>query len=327
MVDFMKSGNISPEEARRVEASVTRGVTTKEQGGVTNSVTEPPLAQQIRDWVETTTGWFNTTTCDKELNILSKSGKANRRMAFKRLVDGNILQRHPSRDGVFRRIEKLATKIDLSQSIPESNGITLPLGLNELVKIYDGNIILLAGEKDAGKTSYCLNIAADNMVTHEIHYFNCEMGVEELTNRLYEFNDVDFRDWQHYVNFYERSSNFADLIVPGKKVINIIDYMAIYENHFLIGQWIKDIHEKLNGAIAVIAVQKPGGRDEAVGGGVTLDIPRLYLAMSRGKMKIVSAKNRKNRAVNPNGMVIHFKLVAGAKFIQIDRWSIPEEEK
>jgi len=333
-IDLTEKGTVSPAEAERVNASVTGGneIATEAYHGsngeqqIATDSNKRSWTQEIRDWAETTSGYFSTATCDRELNILSKDNKAKRRMVFSRLVKEGVLQRHPSRDGIFRRVDTESVKMDLSQPVSDGVNINLPLGLNELVKLYPGNIVVVAGAKDAGKTAFCLNAIADNLTLQEIHYFNCEMGSEELTLRLREFDNVDMKDFQKYANFYERSDNFADAIIPGKGILNIIDYMTIYENHFLIGQWIEDIHKKLDGALAIIAIQKPQGRDLGVGGEVTLNKPRLYLAMSKGQVKIISAKNRKDRAINPNGMIVNFKLVAGFKFLPTDRWSIPEEE-
>lgn len=324
MIDLIKSGQVSKKEAQRVRASVMHNTNVT----IETKDTEETRAwtAEIREWVQTTSGYFSTATCDRELNILSKHNKAKRRVVFSRLVGEGLLQRHPSRDGVFRRIDSEITKMDLSQPVTDGVNINLPLGLNDLVKLYPGNIVVVAGEKDSGKTAFCLNVIADNLTLQEIHYFNCEMGNEELALRLREFDNVDMKDFEKYANFYERSDNFADAIVPGKGILNIIDYMAIYENHYLIGKWIDDIHKKLDGAVAIIAIQKPAGRDMGIGGSVTLDKPRLYIAMSSGQAKIVSAKNRKKREVNPNGLIVHFKLIAGFKFLLTDRWSISKDE-
>ena len=334
MINLTEKGTVSPAEVERVKASVTghnKEIDVTHNTSITHITSEADTVkrswtQEIREWAQTTSGYFSTATCDRELNILSKDNKAKRRVVFSRLVEEGLLQRHPSRDGIFRRVDTESVKMDLSQPVTDGEDINLPLGLNELVKLYPGNIMVIAGEKDAGKTALCLNVIADNLTKYDIHYFNCEMGSEELTLRLREFDNVDMKDFEKYANFYERSDNYADAIIPGKGVLNIIDYMTIYENHFIIGQWIKDIHNKLDGALAVIAMQKRRGTDLAVGGDVTKDIPRLYLAMGQGKVKIVSAKNRKDRAKNPNGLELRFKLVAGFKFLPTDRWSIPEEE-
>lgn len=280
---------------------------------------------EIREWVEAASGNFSTAQLDRELEITAKADKAKRRVILSRFVGEGLVKRHPTRNGVFKRVEVELVRMDITKDVGPGEDITFPFGLNEMVKLYSGNIAVIAGEKSAGKTAFCLNLMADNLHKSKIHYFNSEMGEEELSLRLRAFPDMDYKDFHKYCKMYERSHDFADVIEPGKGNINIIDYMSIYENAYLIGQWIKDVHDALEGAIAIIAIQKPPGRDMGIGGYVTQEIARLYLAMSPGRLKIVNAKNRKKPGVNPDGMIVNFSLVGGCQFIQKDAWSMPEE--
>ena len=154
------------------------------------------------------------------------------------------------------------------------------------------------------------------MRNYKILYMNSEMGDTELRLALERFKNTSLEDWKA-VELIERSYNFSDIISPND--INIIDYMEIYEDHFKIGAKIAQIHKKLKNGIAIIALQKPKGRDEGRGGSVTLEKPRLYLSMSCGNLKITKAKSwstlAKNTGQNPNGLTIDFKLVQGCKFI------------
>ena len=50
--------------------------------------------------------------------------------------------------------------------------------------IYPGNIVIVAGSKSAGKTSFLLNTVKENMHQHEIVYLNSEMGDTEFRKRL-----------------------------------------------------------------------------------------------------------------------------------------------
>ena len=329
MIDLTKSGTVSPGEAQRVNASVTQGVTNLEEHNKRNIEAEDrerAWTQEIRDWVQASSGNFSTAQLDRELEIVTKRNKAKRRTILARLVEEGLVSRHPTRNGIFRKLDKELVEMDITQDVGPGEDITLPFDLNKMVKLYAGNIVVVAGEKSAGKTALLLNVMADNLHKRKIYYFNSEMGSEELSLRIRAFPDMDYKDFAKYVKMYERSHDFAEVIRPGKGNINIIDYMAIYENHYLIGQWIKDVHDVLDGAIAFIALQKNPGRDMGTGGYVTQEIARLYLAMQSGQLKIVNAKNRMNPAVNPDGMVVNFKLVGGCQFIQTDRWSLPEEE-
>lgn len=283
------------------------------------------LSGQIRSWIEQTKGWFTSRECDNDLDIKTKRDKSTRRQVLFQLVQNGEVYRHPSKQGVFRKPDTDFRKMDFSEALSEAVKIKLPLDIHKFCKLYPGNIIVVAGEKDAGKTAFAMNTVAMNMGLWKIHYFNSEMGIEELIVRLRNFEDIPFENWEKDVDFYERSGDFADVIASGRGNLNVIDYMEIHENHYLIGQWIKDIHDKLRGALCLIILQKPRGRDEGVGGEVTLQKPRLYVSLRKGVAKIISAKNRRDSYVNPNGLEMQFKLVGGSLFLPQDQWSLPEE--
>jgi len=99
----------------------------------------------------------------------------------------------------------------------------------------------------------------------------------------------------------------------------------VYEDFWITRKYIAQIWRKLKGAIAIIGIQKPPGRDFALGGAGTIEKARLYLALESGNLKIVSAKNWKG-SENPKGKNLKYKIVSGCKLIQVDNWSALEKE-
>lgn len=160
----------------------------------------------------------------------------------------------------------------------------------------------------------------NNMHKFDVHYFNSEMGGSELKKRLSLFDDILLHQWKFKA--WERSDRFADVIKSGKGTINIIDFLEIHDNFYEIGGRLAEIHKKLKGAIAIIALQKNAGCDTGLGGFRGLEKPRLYLSMAPHSLKIVKAKNWQG-AENPNGKQVLFKVVKGCKFIQTKDWHTP----
>jgi len=142
--------------------------------------------------------------------------------------------------------------MDIMKPSENTVDVQYPLYLDSLFVTLPRNIIIVAGEPDSGKTALLLNFVKLNMEAFEIHYFNSEMGEMELRSRLSKFS-IPLEKWQK-VHWWERSSNFADVIRPNS--INVIDFLEITEGHYRIGTWIKDIHDRLRKGIAVIAIQK-----------------------------------------------------------------------
>ena len=282
-----------------------------------SEVRERNLSQEIRDYVLSTNGHFLSTDVHKELHLSTRQMKKTCSTILSRLVEERIIERSSNKNGCFRRIERNYEKMDFLSAGTDIVDIQLPFGLQDMVEIMPGNIILIAGEPNAGKTALLLNIIRDNMKKFEITYFNSEMGASELKKRLLKFDEISLNEWKF--NAYERTDNFADVIVPGKGRVNIIDFLELHDNFYEVSGKLTGIHKKLKGAVAIVALQKNRGTDTGLGGYRSLEKPRLALAMSPGTLKIVKAKNWKTQE-NPNGKEINFKIVQGCKFVSEGVW-------
>jgi hypothetical protein len=278
------------------------------------------FSHEIREWAMTTTGHFLTSDGHKELQLTTRREKKTFSMALLRMVDEGILERTGTRSGQYRRVDTEVEAMDFMSAETETVNIWLPFGLNEKVEIMPGNIIVIAGSPDAGKTGLLLNIIRENMREFQIHYFNSEMGSSELKKRLSNFDDLTINMWNFKA--WERSDNFADVIKPGNGKINVVDFLEIHDNFYEVGGKLAEIHKKLKGAIAFVALQKNPGQKMGLGGFRSAEKPRLYLSMDSGVLTIAKAKNWATPE-NPNGLQLNFKVVGGCKFIKTQGWHRP----
>ena len=278
---------------------------------------ERNLSQEIRDWLSVTKSLLSVTECDKELNIVTKRDKDNRRRIFCRLVGEGILERVEGRVGVFRVIERESQEIDfLSADGGAPLPIRLPFCLEKLVNIYRKNLVIVAGSKDAGKTAFMLNTVRLNMDRFKVVYFSSEMAAEEMALRLSKFG-YPLDSWKFKA--FERASNFADALDPD--ALNIIDFLEISDSFYLIGGELRKIYDKLRNGLAVIAIQKDEEAELGRGKGFSLEKARLYVTLNNKKhhneMKIVSGKNWAQPGHDPKGKVFKFKLVDSCKFLEM----------
>ncbi len=281
------------------------------------------LAEEVKAWVSVTDGNFSVTECNKALQSVTSVTNRNNfgaavRMAIKRLKDDGYIQKAGQKDGVYRRVNGEAPEIDWLNAEEQTWNIKWPFGIEEWVKTYPKNIIIVAGSPDSGKTAFLLNTVLLNMFDHQIHYFSSEMGKVEMKMRLSKFDEPLTR-WKFRA--VERDSNFADCIVPDQ--INMIDFLELTgaegAEFYKIGAFIKEIYDKLTTGIAIIALQKQFRSDLARGGIGSLEKARLYITLEKGNLKIVKAKNWATET-NPNNLNIKFKIVQGAKFIRTSEW-------
>ncbi|MCK9276319.1 MAG: bifunctional DNA primase/polymerase [Syntrophales bacterium] len=275
---------------------------------------ERNIQKEVEEWVSVTTGYWNVTECCQALQCVTKEEKTAVRVAVHRLYKAENIEKHGSRNGVYRTVDTQCEDIDFRSVIETPLDIKWPFRIEELVQIMPGNIVIVADEPNAGKTAFLLNLVKENMSRHEIYYFSSEMGAMEMKKRLSKF-EMPLEQWRFHPK--ERTSNFADVIKPN--AINVIDFLEVYDEFYKIGGLIKEIYDKLNNGIAVIAIQKNKGADYGLGGGRGLEKARLYLTMEPGKARIVKAKNWKTFE-NPNGMIIDFKLAQGCKFFTDKGW-------
>jgi len=279
---------------------------------------ERNLAEEIRQFVSVTLRDFSVTECDKELGIVTLRDKATRRKIFQRLKEEGIIEHAGNREGWYRLNTSTCRKIDFLNADTTPLRLNWPLGVHELVELFPKSIAIIAGSPNAGKTAYLLNLARKNMERCNTMYFSSEMGDVELRIRLEKFG-VPLETWERisFLTDFKLKDLLKTMDPDG---LNIIDYLEIYRDFYEVSGMIADIFDRLEKGIAIIAIQKPTGRDTALGGERTLEKARLYLAIEAGQMKIVKGKIWRDEMVNPNGMSIEFKLAAGCKFTNTTSW-------
>ena len=285
-----------------------------------NSNKDFKVSVEVRSWVEQQDGWFDVAALDKDLSIISPQHKATRRKAIQRLKEEGIIEADKERAGRYRFISKdfdvldwwnadTSNKFDFEWAFP----------IHDLCYLLPGNIVVIAGSGDAGKTCLSLDFVQRNMHKHPVIYLTSEMTREELDGRFDQFESrgIAMKDDWRAVEFRCRSTNFADLVEPG--CINVIDYLEMSDNFFLVGQYIREIFEKLNGTgLAIVNIQKKANAEYGRGGELTMEKARLYIALDYNKLTIRKGKNRVNPAVNPAGRMWTFSGIwGGCEFMNI----------
>ncbi len=276
----------------------------------------------IELFVARSVGEFSYRDVCHNLHLMERNDKNNASKILSRLVERGELTRTGKRDGIFRKPDEELSLMNWKNADTTGLDIKFPLEIERMVKIFPKSIIIVAGVKDGGKTAICLEFARLNKDKHDIYYFNSEMGEEEFRYRL-ELFKVSFETWDKGFYPYSRTESFHQVIRPD--AFNVIDFLEITspEDFVSVADKIKKIYEALNKGIALIAIQKNFGRDTGRGDSLSTEKARLYLSVNRGVMKIVSAKNWTTHE-NPNGKVMHFKLVGGSQFLPQGEWASEE---
>lgn len=280
------------------------------------------LSQEVKEWVMLTNGYFLSTDIANCLQLLTRQEKVNLSQILRRLCEEGLIERYGNKNACFRVIDTSAEEIDFLNAPTSCIDIKWPFEIQDYVKTLPKNVIVIAGVSNSGKTAYLLNFIEMNMDKYEIVYFSSEMSNTELRDRLSKFGRP-LDSWNFKA--IERSVNFSDVIK--KNSINIIDYLELHDEFYKVGGYIKDIYDRLDKGIAIIALQKNPGALYGLGGARGIEKARLYLTIDNHKLKIEKGKNWVNSSINPNGLTLEFKLHKGCQFEVIKNWKKEVFEK
>ena len=280
------------------------------------------ISKSVEEFALSTSGWFLGRDLYQPLKLANPNDHLACQQKLRRLVSDGVLEKHKTRNACYRLVEDECEEMRWWEAPDETVDLDFPFGEERLVSIFPGNIIMIAGDSQAGKSAYMLDFIRRNLQKHEIHLFNSEAGEAEMKRRITLIEDVDIEEWVERLTVYERSHEFSAVIKPDG--INVIDFLEIHNEYYRVSGLIKDIHDKLDTGIALIALQKNFGNDYGLGGARSAEKARMYLRIDQGIVKIVKAKNWKT-AENPNGWTSYFKLINGNKFV-ITKQLAPEIE-
>jgi len=298
------------------------------------------IHQEILDLITIKgSGLLYLESCYNDLHITSKEEKATCRMALSRLAQRGYIEKiDVGRTGVYKIPQKdfEVMKFDEDQKLDECVNLRLPFYLGDMCETFRDSIILIAGEFNAGKTTFILNTLIRNrdlIVDGKImpvRYLGGEGGPQEMKKRWRGFRRIDPKLWlpDENLEYLRGIHDYASAIKPG--ALNFIDYIQFRDGDYTQGaQMMQNIGDKLKGGIAVIAVQKKEGMRLPRSGDLICELPRLVLTMTklegiadgdpRGEIEIVKMKFPV--AGNHNGRKLQYEITEqGSMFKTIREW-------
>ena len=277
------------------------------------------IMAEVRDFILVTKGDISVTEVVQAVTVVTKNDKDAVRKAISRLAKEGLITKTGKHWGQYHIVDRDEELINYKDADMTPFHIKMPCAIERVAEVNKGNIIVVAGESNAGKTAFLLNVALMNCVDRKVNYMSSEMqdGVE-LRKRLNNFN-VPLDSWDD-VKFQFRTDAFPDKIDPNG--LNIIDYLdeGSEGEAYKMPSRLRDIANVLKDGVAFVAIQKHPEKNWGYGGAGTLNRARLYLTITRNnELKIVKAKTWATHE-NPNGWWLRFKLVAGCHFRKDGDW-------
>lgn len=289
---------------------------------------ERNLAKEVDSYIAVTSGAHSVTSCYTALQVVTKEDKTAVRVHYHRLLKQGVIEKYGDKDGWYRRVENNLEFITIDENDKDDDPypVKLPLGINDLVEICDGDIILIGGEFNAGKTSFILNVLQMNKNRVPIRYQSSEMNAKAFKRRFRGFGlPLSFWVQDDMMQYVKRNSDFANAIEPNS--LNIIDYLEFKDSDYTKGaEILTAIHEKLQKGIAVIAVQKKEGQRLPRSGDMIMEKPRFAMTMTKvpgekdvGIAEIIKAKEVKLGKCDGKRLRYEIKDL-GSRFLVLNDW-------
>ncbi len=273
-------------------------------------------SKAVDNWLELHKGeTFDLDMICRQLEIRD-SGKRNLitiKLAYE-VKRGNLKKSNR----LYRYIDSTYTLMDWVHALEQATiDITWPydhentdtFGFDGHVVISPGQVIILAGVSNTGKTAFAHNVVWDNMDKYQCTLIGNEYTPANFKRRVSRMTWADplKEDGSPKFELIERYDNWEDIIRPDN--LNVIDWITVGDNFYKIGQVIEGIKSKLRGGIALICLQKSGGKELGEGGSFSERLSSLYLIMDFGKLTVRKAKEWNGK--NPNGKIYGFEIIEG----------------
>lgn len=217
----------------------------------------------------------------------------------------------------FRVVDDELIPIVLGGGTGSKFDLVLPFGIHQYCFMYDKNLGVVFGSKDAGKSAFLMNIAKLNMNKHRIVYFSSEMGTDELSGRLSKYKGLELSDWK--IEAYERSYNFDQVMKD--EALYLIDFLELGgdDSEYYKGvALVRRIYDRLIkiGGIAFIACQKNKDASLPKGGSGLLEKARIAISLDPNRVELVVAKNWVDGITSsPKGKAWTYQLVGGINIV------------
>lgn len=278
------------------------------------------LSDEVREWVLSTDGIFLSSDVARELDLSSRVLKKNLSQILGRMAKENLIAKNGDKQGSWRIVDRSMMPMDWENcDVTKTFEFHLPLGLHKLMYLYPKNMIVIAGDTNAGKTAYLLNAVRENADIFEIDYFTNDLTPEELKKRVQRFAEAGMNtDNFKRCCFIPRVKDFLDVLNPDR--VTIIDYLQLTDDFWKVAGVLDEIYNKLGTGICIVAIQKKKGMKLGRGGDFAMERPRLYFTLEEGKLIIQKMKNLIDAERNPNGKYVRFSLWGGCKFIPKGGW-------
>lgn len=292
---------------------------------------EMRLSDKVREFVRDCQGKeisINELRQELKIDPSSAAWQGIRKVMFD-LTQAKVIKPSGRKDGIYKVITQVNRVQVFGRERKPPLEIVFPRDFNTMevilpaadIVLREGDLILISGQSNKGKTALALNFCAENIDSHPVLMGNEYTTIDHEPSPRFMYR-IDHMDWVEWTNGnnedkFELLPVYADYAEHIRKDrINIIDWINIETGeHYLISRIMEDIKRELGKGIGIIAIQKAEGTTAGRGGQFTKDFADVEMLLDgygedEIKLTMGKVKESKNKV---SGRVFAFGIEDGVK--------------
>lgn len=144
-------------------------------------------------------------------------------------------------------------------------------GIEDLVEVFAGDLILITGRSNYGKTVVALSIMGENLGLMPALLMGSEYTASDgkispkFKRRMRRMNWVEWMDEDKpRFTLLPVGSDYEDYVIPG--YLNVVDWISLPGEYYLIDRVMKAIKDRVGGGVGVLVLQKNKDAEFGEGG-------------------------------------------------------------
>ncbi|WP_136808730.1 PriCT-2 domain-containing protein [Desulfosediminicola flagellatus] len=299
------------------------------------------ISYMVDQFIDNSSGKFCSNDVTNYVSAHSRADKQAVYQKLERLVKSKKIRKLKGGVGRYETIGVEVDVIDFDEADATPVELPLPLGLDKMVNIHRGDIVLIQGESNAGKTMILMWVLNELLtatynpisltrykdvrdLSEKPYRYLVTEGRMEYKNRMESFGSRPVKDWTKQCDFIDRS-DYPGLHhqVTLENGITFIDYLDIEKDFYEAPMLINEIDRRLNDGIAIIAMQKSPGKDFAIGGAQVIAKPRLVITLENrttggARLILAKAKHSTDYSNKPQGLYMDFEITKDCRIIPLN---------
>jgi hypothetical protein len=235
------------------------------------------------------------------------------------------------KDGVYKVIRRVnpvkvygrERKSPITIRFPRTQDTGEELLFAQDIIFREGDLILLSGQSNKGKTALCINFCGENIESHPVLMGNEYTSIdnEPMPRFLSRLDHMEWVEWadelgEDKFTLLPVREDYAEHIVKDR--INIIDWINLDANMLYgISAVMEGIKRELGRGIAIIAIQKKEGESAGRGGQFTKDFADCELLLDQfdGDEILLTVGKVKEYKRPVSGRMFAYKIADGVKIM------------